>query len=732
MRILHLIQKPQNRGAETFACQLARHQEKLGNEVKVVSVFTGNAILPWKKEIESLEASVNKRFLDLKAWKKLNRIIRKFNPDIIQANSADTLKYAVFSKKIFGWKNLLISRNASEIGRYIKSPLQKRLNSFFYRNVKIVISVSKASEKDILNLFPFLIGKTIVIPVGLETTSRIEGIKFKPQDSQHIVHVGGFTFEKNHIGILKIFKSVLNSNSNVHLHLIGDGPLKSQIEKEVKNMGLTSKISFYGFVDNPLSFIKAGDIFILPSIIEGLPAVILEAMFCEVPVIAYNVGGISEIVFNGETGCLIEKNDETGFASAINETLQDYKKNSFRIDQAKKLVTDNFLNEIIADRFQNCYYKLLNDQRSSSQNEMTILQIVIKRQFRGAELFAADLSAELIKLGHSVTFAGLYGNDEDVLSVGNADNRDLVSSKDGKFSLDIVKNIIRLVKEIKPDIIQCNGTDTLKYAVTASYFFGKDIPLVYRNKNIISEWISIWPKKLIYKKMFRHISYVTSVGDEALGDFIKAYNYPNSWTEVIRRGIPIKGMDKDKLYKELRNYLGFNEKTKIALHLGNFCPEKNHRFLLEIFDELKNETSDIKLISVGNGILHEKMKQIVEEKGLSQKVFFLGFRKEISELLAASDCLVLCSKVEGVPGVILEAATQKIPSVSTNVGGVSKVLVDGQTGFLINNIDKNEFKDKLIELMTNNELRESFGLNAYKMVSKGCDSKSNAKNGEAL
>ncbi len=395
------------------------------------------------------------------------------------------------------------------------------------------------------------------------------------------------------------------------------------------------------------------------------------------------------------------------------------------------MVTDNYSNDIITDRFLSCYNDVINLPKPSSSGKMKILHIVTKRQYRGAELFAAYLSDELIKLGHEVVFVGLYENEEDVLKVENAENRDLVSAKNSKFSFNIVKKIVKLVNEIKPDVIQCNGSDTLKYTVAASLFF-RDIPLVYRNISIISEWISSGPKKILYKKMFQRIAHVTSVGDEAMEDFIKTYNYPKTRTEVIRRGIPIKAVNRFKLYKKLRKDLGIHEKSKIAMHVGNFSPEKNHEFLLDIFEELKNEDSNIKLVFVGSGILLEKTKEIAEQKGLSQNVFFLGFRKDIPELLAASDCLVLCSKVEGVPGVILEAGTQKIPSISTNVGGVSEVLINEQTGFLIEEFNKDEFKEKLIELMHNSELRKVLGENAFTMISKGFDPEINAKKFESL
>ncbi len=352
MKILHLIQKPQNRGAEMFTGQLSNHLIEFGHQVKIVALFEGEAKLPFLGEITSLKASSKNRFFDISAWKRLAGIIKEFNPDMIQANAGDTLKYAVFSKKLFGWKTPIISRNASEVGRYLKSPIQKKLNAFFYKNVEFVISVSGASVKDILNHFPFLSGKTEVIPVGLETISKIQEITLKPLDSQHIVHVGGFSFEKNHSVLLRIFQSILKSKPNVHLHLVGDGPLKAEIEEQVEKMNLGQNITFYGFVNNPLSYIKSADILVLPSIIEGLPGVLLEAMLCKTPVVAYKVGGISEIV-SLQTGNLIEKDDEAGFVKAVSETLEN--PNLEQIETAHQMVLKEYMNEEIALKFIEVY-----------------------------------------------------------------------------------------------------------------------------------------------------------------------------------------------------------------------------------------------------------------------------------------------------------------------------------------------------------------------------------------
>ncbi|CAM4345247.1 glycosyltransferase family 4 protein [Gillisia limnaea] len=362
---------------------------------------------------------------------------------------------------------------------------------------------------------------------------------------------------------------------------------------------------------------------------------------------------------------------------------------------------------------------------------MRILQLVTKRQYRGAEVFAANLSAELIKLGHEIIFVGLYKNDQDVLSVENAEHYDLIGSKDGRFSLGLIKKLVKLIKKTKPEIIQCNGSDTLKYMIAASIFIPKT-PIVYRNISMISEWVSQGPKKLLYKQIFKKVDHVTSVGEEAIQDFIKTFNYPREKTTVIRRGIPIKEVDKALESQKIRAQLDLKKEDKITIHIGNFSPEKNHEFLLDIFEGLKSLNSSIKLVCVGNGVLFEHIKNEITKRKLERTVFLLGFRKDIPELLSASDCFVLSSKVEGVPGVILEAGTQYVPSVATNVGGVCEVIISGKTGYIIDDFDKEEFKQTLLKIILNEDLKTELGTNAYNLVAEEFNPLKNAQKFEAL
>jgi glycosyltransferase involved in cell wall biosynthesis len=109
-----------------------------------------------------------------------------------------------------------------------------------------------------------------------------------------------------------------------------------------------------GYRSDVLSIVKQGDAFVLPSTIEGLPAVLLEAMFYRVPVIAYGVGGVPEIVRPGETGWLVQPGDEAGFEEAVIQALAPATVRDLQ-QIAYEMVCHDFDNRVIADRFLAVY-----------------------------------------------------------------------------------------------------------------------------------------------------------------------------------------------------------------------------------------------------------------------------------------------------------------------------------------------------------------------------------------
>ena len=360
MNILHLVQKPQLRGAEVFAAQLASHIEQKGHHAHIVYIFPGEADLPFTGKTSNLQGNRKSRLFDIKAWKRLARIIEEEKPDIVQANAGDTLKYAVFSKLFFRWKQPIIFRNASTISLYIKSGIAKAWNGFLFRYADQIVSVSNTSAADFITLFPECTKRTITIPIGIQESTYTNGALNGLGNSDKrtgplLIHVGGFSFEKNHTGLLSIFEQVLQLIPSATLQLVGDGPLKKQTEELANQKGLGDKVKFLGMRKDAMELMKNADVLLLPSIIEGLPGVILEAFYTKTPVVAYNVGGIKEILINNKTGRLIEKGDETSFTLAIVQSLEKDQHNEKMIADAYELTNAEYLNSGIADRFLNVY-----------------------------------------------------------------------------------------------------------------------------------------------------------------------------------------------------------------------------------------------------------------------------------------------------------------------------------------------------------------------------------------
>ena len=366
MKVLQLIQKRQLRGAEIFACQLSNHLADGGHEILLISLLPGDAPLPYHGKSVQLNRSLHKRFLDYAGWKMLFKEIREFKPDIVQANAGDTLKFAVFSKLLFRWKAPIIFRNANKVSEFINSWPKWIFNKFLFGFVDHVISVSELCRQDFIRTYSFHQEKTTMVPIGIEPHLTIAPL---PSDLapifsswKVIVNIASFVPEKNHIGLLRIVRSLIEKETNLQVLLIGDGKLKREIEQQIIDLNLAGNVKLLGFRNDVLPILTHAQAFILPSNIEGLPAVILEAMFCRTPVIAYDTGGIPEVVRNDQTGWLIKSGDENGFTDAIRKVLHSRNLDNIR-DNAYKMVVAEYTNKSIVERFLAVYQQVLNNKK---------------------------------------------------------------------------------------------------------------------------------------------------------------------------------------------------------------------------------------------------------------------------------------------------------------------------------------------------------------------------------
>ena len=157
---------------------------------------------------------------------------------------------------------------------------------------------------------------------------------------------------------------------------------------------------------------------------------------------------------------------------------------------------------------------------------------------------------------------------------------------------------------------------------------------------------------------------------------------------------------------------------KVIITVGRLEPQKNHALLLNAFKKVA-ESTDARLVILGQGRLEQKLKDKAQELGILEKVFFIGFQHNPYAWLSKADVFVLSSDYEGFGNVIIEAMACGVPVISTNCpSGPSEIITSGVNGLLVRPGDAMELSSAIIRLLLHPEEAKRFAQNALESVKK--------------
>ena len=206
---------------------------------------------------------------------------------------------------------------------------------------------------------PIVLEKFNSLNVNAKSNLRAEfGIT---ENTQVIGIIGRLSPEKGHKILIQAFPSLLKRCPEAVLLIVGDGPTRSELELLVKNLSLEREIRFTGYRSDIPRVLTAMDVVVMPSIREGFPNAAVEAMTAGIPVVAFRVGGLPEIVINGETGFLVEPNDQNELINALLQLLKDpqlwARQSEICRQQAKRFDVEEhikFLEDVYANLTRSC------------------------------------------------------------------------------------------------------------------------------------------------------------------------------------------------------------------------------------------------------------------------------------------------------------------------------------------------------------------------------------------
>ena len=170
--------------------------------------------------------------------------------------------------------------------------------------------------------------------------------------------VGRLTEQKGYTHLLAAIPQVMQRHPEVTLVLLGDGELRSELEEQVRQLGLENHVKIVGQVNNVLEQLEGFDLFVSSSLWEGLPTVIMEAMAVGVPVIATDIPGSREMISHKKNGWLVAPADPSSLANAISELIENPKLRQ-QLSQAGKQSVKQYSIQEIAKSYKNLYDSLL-------------------------------------------------------------------------------------------------------------------------------------------------------------------------------------------------------------------------------------------------------------------------------------------------------------------------------------------------------------------------------------
>ena len=357
MKILVVVSTPSVGGTETLLLSQTPYLEKLGCKVDIFNTWRSSLLKGWARaaDLSYQELTGSSRYIHLKDLTEIIRTIRVNKYDIVQSFGYRITILLRLLRPFFLNTPLITGLHGLGAWRHWYHALPDRLTqgacSLFVPISEAVAQASMAREK-----YPR--HKMVVIHNGTEI-HLFDRNKYKKTDRQKlglpankiiITTLATLIKVKGHDFYLDAISKYLREFDNVHFVWIGQGPLQSKLEEQIKSAGITEKITVLGFVEDVRPLLACSDIFVLPSRAEGMPRAMMEAMSMSLPCVATNVGGIAEVIEDGVSGLLAEFGDVETFGRNIISLVNDKALRNHMGLAARNRIKNSFDMELIAKK----------------------------------------------------------------------------------------------------------------------------------------------------------------------------------------------------------------------------------------------------------------------------------------------------------------------------------------------------------------------------------------------
>jgi glycosyltransferase involved in cell wall biosynthesis len=326
LRLAHLIESSGPGGAERVVAELATSLQAAGTENVVFLPVDGEDWL--RRQLEGSGVAVEyfrvERPLSPGCALGLARGFRRHRIDLAHSHEFSMAFYGACASRLAGVPHVITMHG----GRYYAGRLRRRLA------FRAAMALS-ARTVTVSNRLALTIGRDLGIP-----SSRIltipNGVRYQPPErvtlrdelslgpsDRLVVSVGNLYPVKGHTYLIDAVASISDRHPTLHLAIAGRGDLEAPLRSQASHLGLADRVHLLGLRADVPAILSAADAFVLPSLSEGLPLALIEAMFAGCPIVATDVGEVGEALASGSVGVVVEPADTDALAEGLDGLLSD-------------------------------------------------------------------------------------------------------------------------------------------------------------------------------------------------------------------------------------------------------------------------------------------------------------------------------------------------------------------------------------------------------------------------
>ncbi len=610
----------------------------------------------------------------LRSARALFRVLREGKYDMVHVNQDDLSFLPILVARAAGVKVRIVH---SHLGKYphsliariatsITNPLMLRLaNGYFACSEKAKEEFYPARMQD----------KVYVMKNGIQSSryrfSQEEREKIRAQygfAQEHIVigNVARITKQKNPFFLLEVFRELYKANSNYRLMLVGDGELRGQLQDRIREYGLQDVTVLTGAWNDAYRFYSAFDIFVLPSVYEGLGISFVEAQTNGLPTFASTAvpreAGISDLI-----RYLPVEDSAAEWAQEI--LAAEGREEDPEIDGRYDI-------SFYARGLEKEYLGLMEAYGDAAAEEPAA-----ERKVRIA-IIVADLSVggigEVItnytsKLDHNRFTADIFAGKpvaekyDTVLRQAGVRVTELPGRSENRRKY--YKALYREISKGRYDVAHIHGSNA---AITPELLIAKQCGIRHRIAhchstipwNKMAHYLMLPVFRIIYTKAF------------ACGEKAGCWLFGEGKYTVIRNGFVVEKFSfSAETRQRVRKELGLEDRFVIG-HVGGLNTIKNQSFMIDVFEEYRKLHSNGYLLLVGDGPDREMLEAKVAASPVKDSIRLYGETDKPEELMMAMDCFLFPSKAEGLPIALLEAQMAGLPCVISDVITDEGILSD--------------------------------------------------------